>query len=230
MRKLFCFIVTCLMLFSFCFTNTITAQSPATVSTLNQTNTPKLSYFDQLWVKIDSGNIKLDRKPLGDISVIIDELPELEKYTEYIVTGTFLNDSYQDLQAFPDGTVVYGCTITSFKIHDVIQGDLKSGDIIKIGEEYAVSKDPESEFVCYEGNYLPSKSQTEYLFFLRKTPDTNKRFAGIYAPVQKEKGRYPYLNSTRSIDDLTNREMSLGTGESETYKSLYNAVAEKYMN
>lgn len=228
MKKIFVSMMSCIALLSLTLANCVMAES-FTASTLNQSEGSTPSYFDQLWTRIDGGSIELERNPMGDISVIIEQLPELEKYTDYIVSGTFLNDSYQDVQAFPDGRMIYGCTITSFRVDQVIKGDLQTGDIIKLGEEYAVGKRENKEYICYEWNYLPSKSQTEYLFFLQKTPETNRRFGGIYGPVQNEKGRYPYLNVARSVDELTNSELSLGTGDSAIYKSLYKAVAEKYM-
>jgi len=152
---------------------------------------------------------------------------ELEEHTQYIVRGKFRGDSVEDFQRRPSGGIKYGCTITSFDVFQVIQGeDLKAGDVIKVGEEYYVDSKGVLQTMF---NYMPSETGKEYILFLSKKTNPESRYYGMYAPINFEKGRYP-VEPPANIDTASNRTLDLGSKSSDVYKSIYKDVIAKYLS
>lgn len=191
---------------------------------------------DELWSEIENGRIKMVKNGWEnfEIQFYIKTLDELEEESSDIVAGTFLDDSRED-KIIAGNDVLYGCTITSFKISKVYKGELSAGDIIPLGEEYYTESDGYGSGglqLVYSAEYLPHKLGQEYLFFLTKTPETNDRFAGVYASTQFERGRYPILSaSSRNTDisAISNDALGIGDGPSNAYKNIFGEVVKKYM-
>lgn len=162
-------------------------------------------------------------------STFVASLDYLEKWSEYIFTGYLLEEGKPDLQKIPDSDyVILGVTIHTLVVTDVIRGPLKKGDEIPYIEPYYVDDVSGKDTLYCIGNYSPSIPGKEYLFFTEKH-DTD-RYAGMYAPLGIEYGRYPMLmqNQKSSIDSLTNREMNIGTLDSTQYKKVLTDVVNKY--
>ncbi|MGX8699796.1 hypothetical protein [Caproiciproducens sp.] len=162
---------------------------------------------------------------------------ELEELSPNIVQGTLLDDAEQKILRNKEGDITLsGINISSLKITKVYKGDLKIGDIIKLGERYYITDENGKEKVVYDGNYLPSTVGKEYLFFLGNKQINKDYWSGTYAPKLLEKGRYPVRTrngsnflSVQSIESMTNKELNLGNDDSTEYKALYEQVAQKYM-
>ena len=179
-----------------------------------------------LWDKVDKDEIKVE-SGTAEMTYIVKSLSELEEHTQYIVRGKFRGDSVEDLQRRPSGGIKYGCTITSFDVSPVIQGEnLKAGDVIKIGEEYYVDSKGVLQTMF---NYMPSETGKEYILFLSKETDPDYRFYVIYAPINFEVGRYP-VEPPANIDTASNRTLDLGSKSSDVYKSIYKDVIAKYLS
>ncbi len=161
------------------------------------------------------------------MAYIVKNLSELEEHTQYIVRGKFRGDSVEDFQRRPSGGIQYGCTITSFDVSQVIQGeDLKAGDVIKVGEEYYVDNKGVLQTMF---NYMPSETGKEYILFLSKKTNPRSRYYGMYAPINFEKGRY-LVEPPANIDTASNRTLDLGANSSDVYKSIYKDVIAKYLS
>lgn len=182
-----------------------------------------------LWDLIDQNAIDFSNITAADMAgKPVRTLSDLEEASTHIVSGHFTGSSREDLD-IAGGMIFYGCTITPFVVSRVFKGDIAPEEMIEIGEEYYTDKD---NGVCYFSNALPSRPDKEYLFFLTKTPEAKKRFAGIYAPVEWENGRYPVVNANaKSVDvaSIPNRDLELGSGNTSTYKDLYEEVINSYM-
>lgn len=192
---------------------------------------------NELWEKIDNGQIRLVQEGWENFDLLfyIKTLDELERESSDIVAGIFLNDSREDKIVTPGGDVLYGCTITSFKISNVYKGNLSVGDVIPLGEEFYTENGTDSNGglkLVFSAEYLPHRAGTEYLFFLTKTPETNSRYGGIYASTQFERGRYPVISSNlrnADVSIMSNDELGIGDGPSTTYRNIYQEVIKKYM-
>lgn len=182
-----------------------------------------------LWDLIDQNVIDFSNITAADmVGKPVRTLSDLEEASTHIVSGHFTGSSREDLD-IAGGMIFYGCTITPFAVSRVFKGDIAPGEMIEIGEEYYTDK---YNGVCYFSNALPSRPDKEYLFFLTKTPETKKHFAGIYAPVEWENGRYPVVNASAksvSVASIPNRDLELGGGDTSTYKDLYEEVINSYM-
>lgn len=198
---------------------------------------PPTIQSDELWEKIDNGEIKLVQEGWDSLDLLfyIKTLDELERESSDIVAGTFLNDSREDKIVTPGGDVLYGCTITSFKISNVYKGNLSVGDVIPLGEEFYTQNGTDSNGgleLVFSAEYLPHRAGKEYLFFLTKTPETNSRYGGIYASTQFERGRYPVISPdlrNADVSMMSNDELGIGDGPSATYRNIYEEVIKKYM-
>lgn len=184
-----------------------------------------------IWEKVDHNEIEIiNTLTQGNLEYTVSNLSDLEEHTEYIVTGTFKSDSEQDLQRLsenPDSLIVYGCTITSFEISRVIQGeDLTAGDVIRVGEEYYLDDDGALQI---SSGYMPSETGREYILFLVKETNPQSRYCNVYASTSSVKGRFP-VASPANIAAASGRFLNLEGDVSDTYLSIYEAVVEKYLS
>ena len=160
-------------------------------------------------------------------------LEELEDLSKQIVQGKFYDDPREDLQG-DESITLYGATISSFEITKVYKGDFEVGDVIQVGEEYYIDESDGQKTLVHFGNYLPSEVGKEYLMFFDNPPKNSKRWKDTYTPICGEKGRYPVVApgtcSAADVDNMTNEELNLDTGDSSFYRHLYKDVIEKYMS
>lgn len=160
-------------------------------------------------------------------------LEELEDHAKYIVQGKFQDDATEDLQS-EAGIVLYGATVSSFEITKVYKGDFEVGDVIKIAEQYYVEEQDGQQTLVHYGNYMPSDVGREYLMFFDNPPENSERWKDTYTPLCLDRGRYPVINaktwSVAGVDNMTNEELNLDTGDSSLYRQFYKDVIEKYMN
>lgn len=160
-------------------------------------------------------------------------LEELEDLSKQIVQGKFRDDAKEDLQGDGNKTF-YGVTVSSFEITKVYKGDFEVGDVIKVGEEYYIDASDGQKTLVHFGNYLPSEVGKEYLMFFDNPPEHSERWKDTYTPICSEKGRYPVVApgtvSEADVDNMTNEELNLDTGDSSLYRQFYKDVIENYMN
>jgi len=71
-----------------------------------------------------------------DRIIIANSFDELEEKSNLIIEGTVQPEKQNILDKLKDGTINFGYTITKIKVDKVIKGDLKSGEIVFITEEY----------------------------------------------------------------------------------------------
>lgn len=188
--------------------------------------TEELSPAMQIWKKIDNDEMEIQTVQ-PELIWSSKSLSEIEEHTQYIVKGTFRGDSEEDIQKYPSGYIVYGCTITSFDISSVIQGeDLQVGDVIRVAEEFYVDHDSVLQTMS---NCMPAETGKEYILFLRKRTSPESRFYGMYSSADLEKGRYA-ANPPESVDLASNRVLTLGPEDASTYKMIYKEVIEKYLS
>ncbi len=160
-------------------------------------------------------------------------LEELEDHAKYIVQGKFYDDAREDIQK--DGEVItFGATVSSFEITKVYKGDFEVGEVIKVGEKYYIDESDGQKTLVHFGNYLPSEVGKEYLMFFNDPPANSERWKDTYTPINCEKGRYPVVApgtvSEADVDNMTNEELNLDTGDSSLYRQFYKDVIENYMN
>lgn len=181
---------------------------------------------------------RVSTKNIATLSIETDRLydaetlDELEGLSKYIVQGKFWDDAHEDLQS-EAGIIIFGATVSSFEITKVYKGNFKEGDVIKVVEKYYVEDDQGQKTLIHHGNYMPSDVGKEYVLFFDNPPENTERWKDTYTPICVEKGRYPVLSpNTRaavSVDDMTNEELNLDTGDSSLYREIYKDVIEKYM-
>lgn len=158
---------------------------------------------------------------------------ELEKLSPNIFEGILSDDGGQTVDTMDlEGQEVpfYGRTVSSLKVTKVYKGNLKKGDSIKFAECYYTLNTGKGKTIYHLGNYMPSKPDKKYLFFLSEKKDNND-IHDVYNTTVLEKSRYPVPSKTfdrMSIQTQTNEELSLGPKDPEDYKALYEKVLDKY--
>lgn len=148
-------------------------------------------------------------------------LEGLEERAYTIVKGR-LGDDAMNVYDTRDGFPMY--TSVSLEISDVYKGELKREETIKIIEPYCV----ENRILWSFGNYLTSKPNQEYIFFLG---DQSTELApGVHFVIHQERGRYLVPNDDQlSAESYSREELSLGELDDELYISLYQDVIDAYM-
>lgn len=222
MKKFFiCLLPSLFLLFS-CATN----PKESSMSSVIPVTTPTTSTLSR------NRNVK-SAQIEADVIFSPQTLKEVEEYSTYIVQGILLDDASQKLRYY-DNLPVFGITVSSFKITKVYKGNLKTGDMIQLGEKYYSVGDGGDEIIYHFGNYMPSEVGKEYLFFLADHSTSGDWWKDIYSPISWEKGRYPVLSENLmdrdSIDSMTNEELNLGKDDATDYKNIYKEVIAKYMS
>lgn len=154
-------------------------------------------------------------------------LEELEDLSKQIVQGKFRDDAKEDLQG--DGnTTFYGAAVSSFEITKVYKGGFE------VGEKYYIDASDGQKTLVHFENDLPSEVGKEYRMFLDNPLANSERWKDTYTPINCEKGRYPVAApgtvSEADVDNMTNEDLNLVTGDSTFYRQLYKDVIENYMN
>ena len=157
-------------------------------------------------------------------------LEGLQEKSYNIVKGRLGDDSSTVTALLGRGMPTPVYSIVSLDVVEVIKGDLKGGQEIKIIEPYYIS----NRILWTMGNYLPSKANQEYIFFLDYPIDESEGApegcVGAYFVLHEERGRYLVPSADRSLaDGFTREELSLGEKNTDLYMTLYNEVINTYL-
>lgn len=157
------------------------------------------------------------------------DFEELVQASDLIVRAKVLPDK-EDVFVQEGVEVPFGYTLTKLEITGTFQG-AQDDKIIVITEEYYTKKDKSGTTIWSQGNYLPAKVGEEYLFFL-KAYEEDSDYAGMYFPVDLERGKYVLAEKvfpegvpekpTAEVLELKNKK-----GLSK-YLEFYTQVAENY--
>ena len=124
-----------------------------------------------------------------------------------------------------------GHTLVSIEILEVIKGDTKVGDTIRIVEPYFIRDNTLFTFT----NYMPSIPYEEYFFFL-SNPLVDRElfqeeFIGAFPNMHGERGRYRVPSMRAVMQSYSAADLSLGTGaNSDLYMRLWQEVIDAFMN
>ncbi|MVB12601.1 hypothetical protein CAFE_33420 [Caprobacter fermentans] len=185
-----------------------------------------------------SKTVQYSQEKLDRTGTLPQTLKKIEDESTCIVKGILQDDAKQKLQYFEvqqtGQKVPYmGITVSSLKITEVYRGNFTKGEIIPLAENYFTVDEGQSKTVRYDGNYLPSETGKEYLFFLADETKKKEWYGGNYTPVDNELGRYPVvtrnLMRAPSVDSMSNEELNLGKDDAANYKNIYKEVIAKYM-
>ena len=173
-------------------------------------------------------------------------LEELQRGTESIVRGRIQNDArmvWQFNNILTPTVPTTGNNFVSLEILEVIQGDLRVGDVITLAEPYFIL---DGVLITF-GNYLPSIPYQEYFFFLdeQRTFPEPEEYYGIFWVSHCYRGRFHIPNSRADISRLRNNAENLLLATTyisnvaldearvtvnNVYMSLWQEVIEAYMD
>ncbi|MCM1055173.1 MAG: hypothetical protein NC394_06595 [Bacteroides sp.] len=152
------------------------------------------------------------------------DLEALEDHSEIVAVGTFAENSAQEVKykymEYFDKEVVFSVmSFNEIKVEKVIKGDVKEGDTLKIGQEYA---EKDGRFIS-ESALTPMMKGDKWLFFLE--PSDSGEF---YFCVGYSEGRYPVKDTSYKRIALTENE-DLGVfNEKDFNYDIYNEILERY--
>lgn len=156
-------------------------------------------------------------------------IEDIARSSTTVVKGIIGDDTH--VQADSDEEYASRYNLVSLQVTQSLKGDLQEGDTIQICEGYYVKEEENKPVLVLYGNYMPSESGQEYLFFLNKYAP-NTEWANVYSPTQIEMGRYPVVSGkTRSgetVASLAIEELYLATDDL-IYRELYQEAMEQYM-
>lgn len=162
-----------------------------------------------------------------------ENVSELEKYSDIIIEGSFLNIGEQEVIRSSFGDIIEGYTWSTVEVTNIHKGNLSSGDTITICEPFYMVEEDGTDVIYHNGSYYPSEEGRQYIWFLndRQTPD-GKQYHSL---VRAELGRYPLLNSKsrtmRNVFDMSLRDLDLSpSGGAGHFRTIYADVAKKYMD
>lgn len=118
--------------------------------------------------------------------------------------------------------------VVSLEILDVYKGNLKIGETIKIIEPYYIK----DRILWARGNYLPSRPNQEYIFFLgnQAINPSAEEAKGAHFIMHYERGRYLVPEEDRyRAGSYSREELSLGELDTELYMNLYQDVINTYL-
>ncbi len=116
----------------------------------------------------------------------------------------------------------------TLEILEVIKGDLKMGDRITIIEPFYI----EDCVLVTSSNYLPSKPNQEYFFYLGNqiTDLGPEGYEGAHFIIHGERGRYLVPSDEKlSVQEYSRKDLSLGGQDNGLYLELYQEVVNAYM-
>ena len=169
----------------------------------------------------------------GTLAFFDITLDDIERRAVCIVAGRVYSDAETVFSIKSDVSLDYGrplYSVVSLEITKVIKGDLKEGEIIKIIEPYYITGNTLFTF----GNYLPSKPEQEYIFFLGKqrerSPSLPERAIGAHSVINLERGRYLVPSDRRSdLHKYSRSDLSLGKLDIDIYMQIYQDVVDAYL-
>ena len=157
-------------------------------------------------------------------------LADLEYRTPNIVRGRLLNDAHMVFQfgheAHPT-IVTFGHNVVSLEILEVIKGDLRAGDTIRIREPYYIHH----RALFTGSDYLPSTPYIEYIFFLSNvvTGSSVEGLNGAFPTADSERSRFPVLCGA-DAQDFSDTVFGLGThADVEVYARLWEEVMNAFI-
>lgn len=155
---------------------------------------------------------------------VYDDLETLEKASDLVVVGTFIEDSVQDLdyhynEIFGKEIIGNVNSTNTIEISRVIKGNISEGDTVKISQSYAVK---DGQLITHS-DLTPMVNGDTWLFFLSTAND-----CGYYWCEGDSDGRYPV--STVQNQSLEISEYSgLGVYKRADFKDkIYEELVEKY--
>lgn len=151
-------------------------------------------------------------------------LEHLERCSEIVVVGTFIEDSTQELtyryeEIFDKEILTYVQSFNHIEVKQVFKGDVNVGDTIKICQPYAIVDD---RFVT-DSALTPMMKGDTWIFFLEPSDNGEHYFC-----TSDSDGRYPVKDFSYARIALTENE-DLGVfDESDFKKEIYEEILEKY--
>lgn len=169
----------------------------------------------------------------GSLAYFDESFKAVEERARSVVVGRVLNDAKTIFSVQNSLTPDYGrplFNVVSLEITRVIKGDFSVGDTIRITEPYYINGGTLVTF----GNYLPSKPNHEYVYFLGRQQGESlslpEGVVGAYHVDNLERGRYLVPNDNRSnANDFTRSELSLGRLDTDIYLQMYQDVINAYI-
>lgn len=152
------------------------------------------------------------------------DLESLESHSEIAVIGTFTEDSTQKLtyqyeEYFGKEILAFVKSFNNIEVTKVLKGNVNEGDILKIGQNYAVVDDR----LITDSALTPMMKGDTWIFFL--VPSDNGEY---YFCTGDSDGRYPVKDYTYTRIALTENE-NLGVFDEKDFKEeIYNEILEKY--
>jgi hypothetical protein len=157
-----------------------------------------------------------------------ETLDEIEERASYIIKGRVLGNAETVYSVINKGDPLF--SVVSVEVVEVFKGDVTVGETIRILEPYYINDRTLYTF----SNYLPSKSNQEYIFFFARqqaersgVPEIS---VGAYHVDNQERGRYLVPNDMQIKERrFTRNELSLGKLDTDIYMDIYQDVIDSYI-
>lgn len=168
---------------------------------------------------------KLEFVQLESDRIVFNSLSELEEASDMIVVGEIINDPVTESETvcneYFEKDVFSGITsYSTIEVKQVLSGDVKVGDKIKIAQYCGVLED---QFITFS-EMTPMLKGDTWVFCLMPSYYTE----GPYWCTGDSDGRYPLKNTTYRSTGLTTNE-DLGIYRRDSFKdNIYNDLIEKY--
>lgn len=152
------------------------------------------------------------------------DLESLESHSKIAVVGTFTDDSTQELtyryeDIFGKDILAFVKSFNNIEVTKVLKGDVNEGDILKIGQNYAVVDDR----LITDSALTPMMKGDTWIFFL--VPSDSGEY---YFCTGDSDGRYPVKNCEYAKIALTKNE-ELGVYDKKCFnEDIYNELLKKY--
>ena len=151
------------------------------------------------------------------------DLESLERCSEIVVVGTFIDDATQNVKYKYDDffgrEILFTVkSLNTIEVTKVFKGDVDVGSTLQIAQEYAIVEDR----LVTDSNLTPMMNGDTWLFFLNKG---NRDFCFC---TSDSDGRYPVKDFTYTRIALTENE-DLGVYDKEDFKEdIYKEILKKY--
>ncbi|MBD5103544.1 MAG: hypothetical protein HDT47_01620 [Ruminococcaceae bacterium] len=151
------------------------------------------------------------------------DLESLERCSEIVVVGTFIDDATQNVKYkyddfFGKEILFTVKSLNTIEVTKAFKGDVDVGDTLQVAQEYAIVEDR----LVTDSSLTPMMKGDTWLFFLNKG---NRDFCFC---TSDSDGRYPVKDFTYTRIALTENE-DLGVYDKEDFKEeIYNEILEKY--
>lgn len=149
------------------------------------------------------------------------DLASLEKFSDIAVIGCFTDDPTQQVVNSRDGLFSDITSFNNVEVTQVIFGDVKVGDRLKVAQSYGVLDDKLISF----SKLTPMQKGDEWIFFLTALsgPDV------VYWCTGDCDGRYPTKNSSENGLMSLSEAPELGVyDENDFNRAIYGELIKKY--